>query len=306
MQNRITWISSLRGLCVFLVFFSHLSLPINDSILFVLGRMGVVGFFLISGFLSVASLERKSNKQYLFNRLVRIYPIYWLFLLITYVMAANVGVEELLWNFTAFEEYVGYEAMIGSSWMLSIMLCFFCLLLLVRLGKFSIQHIFYVVCVFCVITGIIRYISGIPVPTAFFLLICVGIIGYMDKYKDVQKNIILFNVVLCVSSILSYGNASFWYIIAYNLGFIVYFLSKKYALNISIFNNIGKIGFSFFLCSWIPMGIILYVFPNIKNLNFIYFALIQFVSTWIFSYFVTRYFENPLLKCAKKVERNIK
>ena len=54
------------------------------------------------------------------------------------------------------------------------------------------------------------------------------------------------------------------------------------------------------------MGIILYIFPNMKNLNYIYFALIQFASTWIFSYFVTRYFENPLLKCAKKVERNIK
>ena len=46
----IQWISSLRGLLVFLVFFSHLTiLPIHKDLMFIIGRVGVAGFFLISG-----------------------------------------------------------------------------------------------------------------------------------------------------------------------------------------------------------------------------------------------------------------
>lgn len=75
----IKWLASLRGLMVFLVFFSHLTeLPIDKDILFVFGRIGVAGFFLMSGFLAVRSVESRSLKQFAFNRFMRLYPIFWI------------------------------------------------------------------------------------------------------------------------------------------------------------------------------------------------------------------------------------
>lgn len=129
----IRWISSLRGLLVFLVFFSHLTvLPIHKDLLFIIGRIGVAGFFLISGFLAVTSLERRKMKQFLLNRFLRIYPIYWILLVMTFFLTEGHTLKELVCNFTLFEEFVGYDAMIGSSWMLPIMIIYFLLLLLVK------------------------------------------------------------------------------------------------------------------------------------------------------------------------------
>ena len=93
---------------VFLVFFSHLTvLPIHKDLLFIIGRIGVAGFFLISGYLAVTSLERRNVKQFLFNRFMRLYPVYWLLLLMTFFLTEGHDAKELFWNMTLFEEFVG-------------------------------------------------------------------------------------------------------------------------------------------------------------------------------------------------------
>ena len=123
---------------MFLVFFSHLTvLPIHKDLLFIIGRIGVAGFFLISGYLAVTSLERRNVKQFLFNRFMRLYPVYWILLLMTFFLTEGHDGKELMWNMTLFEEFVGYEAMIGSSCMLPIMVVFF--LLLTALKKIKMQ-----------------------------------------------------------------------------------------------------------------------------------------------------------------------
>lgn len=46
-SSKIEWIASLRGLAAFLVFVSHLNnISVNSQVLFIIGRMGVVAFFL--------------------------------------------------------------------------------------------------------------------------------------------------------------------------------------------------------------------------------------------------------------------
>jgi peptidoglycan/LPS O-acetylase OafA/YrhL len=133
----IEWIASLRGVLVFLVFFSHQTeLPVPKDAMFILGRIGVAGFFLVSGYLAVTSLQRRTAKQFLFNRFLRLYPIFWLILVLSYLLSPHCGLKELLWNATLFEEFVGYEAFLGASWMLPIMVVFFLLLTLItkRLG----------------------------------------------------------------------------------------------------------------------------------------------------------------------------
>lgn len=87
-RGQIQWISSLRGLLVLLVFISHLELSfISTDLLFVIGRIGVVGFFLISGYLALISVQKRTTKEFYFNRFLRIYPMFWILLLITYFLS---------------------------------------------------------------------------------------------------------------------------------------------------------------------------------------------------------------------------
>lgn len=82
-QNKnFNWISSLRGIGAFFVFFSHLPITFPSDLGFVIGRIGVVIFLMMSGYLAVGSRFKYTKKEYLFNRFVRMYPVYWVLLII--------------------------------------------------------------------------------------------------------------------------------------------------------------------------------------------------------------------------------
>lgn len=59
---------------------------------------------------------------------MRLYPVYWILLLMTFFLTEGHDGKELMWNMSLFGEFVGYEAMIGASWMLPIMVVFFVLI----------------------------------------------------------------------------------------------------------------------------------------------------------------------------------
>ena len=192
------------------MFFSHLTvLPLHKDLLFIIGRIGVAGFFLISGYLAVTSLERRNVKQFLFNRFMRLYPIYWLLLLMIFFLTEGHDAKELFGNLTLFEEFVGYEAMIGSSWMLPIMVIFFVILTALKKKMIKVNWLYYATCAGSLAIGALRYWTGKPFPTALCLLMCVGLIGYIFKQRGWDKVlvrlIVIFEVTLIIASALSYG-----------------------------------------------------------------------------------------------------
>ena len=64
--------------------------------------------------------------------------------------------------------------------------------------------LFYIACVGSIVIGTLRYMTGEPFPTALCLLMCVGLIGYMQKQsnqllnKDLIRNVLLFisNIII--------------------------------------------------------------------------------------------------------------
>lgn len=308
--GQIRWISSLRGLLVFLVFFSHLTiLPIHKDLMFIIGRIGVAGFFLISGHLAVASLEKRNSRQFLLNRFFRIYPIYWLLLFLTFMLTDGHTAEELLWNFTLFEEFVGYEAMIGSAWMLPIMAVFFVLLLMTKKGVMSTGNLYYSSCIGSLVIGVLRNVTGKPFPTALCLLMCVGLLGFMQRSQEREKDgrklrvmVVVFEVTLVVASVLSYGERGGWYFIAYNIGFMIFFLFQRYNVSVKMLEKLGDLGFTFFLGASIPIMLLGLVY-DLSNLNIYLHCIIQFVLTLLFAYVVTRWCEKPLLAWSKRMEK---
>lgn len=306
--GQIRWVSSLRGMFVFLVFFSHLTvLPIHKDLLFIIGRIGVAGFFLISGYLAVTSLERRNVKQFLFNRFMRLYPVYWILLLITFFLTEGHDGKELMWNMTLFEELVGYEAMIGSSWMLPIMVVFFLLLTALKKIKMQVNWLYYATCAGSLAIGALRYWTGKPFPTALCLLMSVGLIGYMLQQRGWNKALVrmiaIFEVTLIIASALSYGEKVYWYFIAYNLGFAALFLFERYNIGVKAFDKLGELGFTFFLGADIPIYIIRLIEPDVVNWNCYLFCTVKFILAVALSYVITRWCEKPLLAWGKRIEK---
>lgn len=220
-QNRIEWIASLRGLLVLLVFASHLALFINlsEDLAFVLGRIGVAGFFIISGYLAVSSMAKRNAKQYLFNRFLRIYPIFWVLLLCVFFLAfGKFSFPELLKNMALVS-----KSMIGASWMLPIMVFMFVCLTCIHKFKINVDAVFYALLIISVMLSIGRWYTGVKLPTAFFLLSALGVLSYDWKragcnWHVVEWQIAIYELVLLVATAFSYQDKMLWYFLAYNLG----------------------------------------------------------------------------------------
>lgn len=124
---RIKELDALRGLAAFAVFLFHFQLL--DY-----GYLGVHLFFIISGF--VIFLSAKSAKRpidFVIARVSRLYPTYWVCLLLTfgvlYVSQADVTLQQLLFNLTMFQEFLGVQNIDGAYWSLTEELVFYVIIL---------------------------------------------------------------------------------------------------------------------------------------------------------------------------------
>lgn len=308
---QIKWIASLRGLLVFLVFFSHLTiLPIERYVLFVLGKIGVVGFFVMSGLLAKSALEKRSLCQYSFNRFLRLYPIYWLlmFLLIVLNSEGTYSPTQVLANLTLFQQYVGQESIISPSWMLSIMIILYVVLAFCKRNSTKrVPIAFHILCIGAIMCGLGRFLSGKPLPTAIFLMSAVGCMGYIfknagERYSSLKRYIILFEIVLIVASFFSYGIKSVLYILSYNTAFALVYCFHRYNISSKALIFLGFCGFTFFLGVDIPMLIVSIFCPTIMDLSPILYVSIKFILAIPFAWTITKYIETPLLKWGKSVE----
>src|SRR5580704_10235612 len=81
--SRLAWLDALRGIAALCVVFDHLTYsvfqPVRDSVYhwFDPGQYGVFVFFLVSGYIVPASLERKGSvRSFWVSRVFRLYPLY--------------------------------------------------------------------------------------------------------------------------------------------------------------------------------------------------------------------------------------
>ena len=134
-RNRI-W-DLLRALAAILVMFHHYTA--NYDIYFghaqlwpfrsdYGGMIGVCLFFILTGFFLVPSLEHSANIiQYAKKRFIRLYPSYWICLIIGFFVVLwhplegrNTGIKEFLINFTMLQSYLGVKNVDGAYWTLGV------------------------------------------------------------------------------------------------------------------------------------------------------------------------------------------
>lgn len=147
-STRFAHIDCLRAIAALLVIWMHTSErfvliaapSIQDRLhdiawLADFGRIGVVIFFAISGFVIPSSLRADhagSCRQFLIKRLFRLYPIYWFsipFGLVTfwYLWGKEISLTAILLNFTMIQEALGMPSIQGQYWTLQTELAFYAL-----------------------------------------------------------------------------------------------------------------------------------------------------------------------------------
>ena len=147
--SRNPFLDYLRGISALLVVLFHYTARydmlyghVGDYPLIVSrGSFAVLMFFLLSGYLTFKGLSKYSPKSFVRNRFFRLYPTYWLCLIITgsLIMALMpsmaVSGKDFLLNFTMLQMYLGANSVDGAYWTLTCEVMFYVLILVVCLMK---------------------------------------------------------------------------------------------------------------------------------------------------------------------------
>ena len=312
-MGHIEWMATLRGVAVILVFASHQYWGIEDDGLNqVLGRSGVAIFLLIAGYLSCISVQKKTTGQYLWNRFLRLYPVYWLLMTMVFFLSHAFSISEYFKNLTLFQEYLGARHILHHSWMLSVLIMLYGMILIMKKDLRRWVPIAFMVCAAGSLGfAILRFFTGLHFPTAILLLLQEGLLGCMIQQnngfsKKPKVYLLIFEVTLIISTLLSYPLAlAIEYIIAYNVGIGLFVLFMKEDFSSKGLKWIGTLGFTMFLGDIIPVIVINRIVPAMRDLPIAPTILYHFIAAILFSYIITKFIEQPLLKWGKRVERNV-
>ena len=327
---RIKELDAFRGLAALSVVIYHYTtiyskdFNVNTPFYFSYGWLGVPFFFILSGFVITLTIENCSNGfDFLKKRFIRLYPTFWICLLITLGVIwgtkslqthpmFNRPVLDVFVNFTMFHELFNFHHVDGSYWSLLPELLFYLLMAFLLIIK-KVDKIAWYNSALLIIC-LVHYFFPIPV---------------ISRLLDLHY-VLLFMIGICFYKIYTRKNKTKWYLhilIISNLvlGMYLYTIVRPH-LNIRIvfiafpiivaffyafvyfkFKLLGKSKFLLFL------GFIsypLYLVHQITGYIFMLFFdrylpryLSIFVTTCIailLATLVTYYLEPPLKKVLKK------
>lgn len=342
-MNRLLYIDALRGISATLVLILHYHLAyisvIQDTSSFLnclifgifdFGKIGVVIFFAISGFVIPFSLKNNKSaiKNFMITRFFRLYPIYWLSLLLACMIFTeeNFDLYRIMANITMFQKFLGGKDILSVYWTLQIELVFyFLVIILFRFQRLSepsfIKKIIYFLLGISIIGSIIRNIFFLKVPIALFLGLTVMFLGYLCRIyffvkdenllKILKEITTVFFICLIPITYFSYsikmGYDEIWYryFMSYLLAVIVFYVGiNTFRIENKLLAFIGKISYSIYLMHPIVLKFLLPKFIKYKYcLPFgeLGIGVILIVITYLVSVGTYYIIEKPSIDFGKKV-----
>ena len=140
-MNRIQELDCFRGLAALAVVLFHYTTRFRElyghsfsnqwDIQF--GHYGVQLFFIISGFVIFMTIEKaKKPMDFIFQRFTRLYPTYWVCLIISFAIISlaglpgrEVGIVDFVFNFTMVHKLLRKKSVDGAYWSLLVELLFY-------------------------------------------------------------------------------------------------------------------------------------------------------------------------------------
>ena len=319
-MKRIFVLDIFRGLAAISVLLFHYTTKFNSvfksdlmsAVEFPHGHYGVHLFFIISGFVIFMTLERlNSGKEFLKRRFIRLYPTFWLCLLITFSISSLAGISqfkrsiiELFINFTMIPSLLRTKPVDGAYWSLEVELLFYFLMFLIvkmgRKGDILIFNIFWLIISIFISYFKIPYLNVLLITDYSYLFIA-GI-SFYKLWSDSNKISNHFIIVLC----LMYG-----FIIkgveegvVVSLFLILFYLfihgSLEFLRSFRFLTFFGNISYPFYLLHQV-IGMILIHKLSYFSDNYIVLIIAPFAMITLMSWLVTKYAEPKLKTIFTKV-----
>ncbi len=345
-KKRIDFLDSLRGIAALSVALFHFILfykkqVVNGEIDFFsltlyesftgwvdLGKIAVVIFFMISGFVIPYSIKGEginALKKFAISRFFRLYPVYWLSVVLGFLLLKDGKVLDAIINLTMMQQFVGVPNVIGLYWTLQLELIFyflFGLLLLIKFNEnnkllFGISLLFLLV---GVVMAVFRYILNIKLPLAIPLGLSSMFFGSYWRNYIVEKNLlckkysiiylIVFFIIIPFISFFGYnvdfGFHESWqrYLITYYSAIVIFILFNFIKLHNRVLTYLGAISYSIYLFhpiifKWFNPLLLRLGLPVIINI------LILLVIVVIFSSGTYKVIEMPFVQIGKKLRSRL-
>ncbi|MHA2936927.1 acyltransferase family protein [Vibrio sp. RC27] len=332
MNNRLEYIDSIRGIAAILVFVYHCCETVGIRIDFVdLGRIGVVVFFIISGFIIPLSLQDDTHqpiKRFLIKRFFRLYPVYWASIILSVLILFLFNhaeflekdifvnsVSQVIINFSMIQKAFGVENVLGPYWTLFIELVFYgaCAALFYIKQLHSIKTILALIVLFslgALVGGFVRFQYGINLPIILPIALSVMFYGSFLRYYLINNRTelllplvaisIFYMVCLFITFKLYYQDVWVrWYLTYFFSFFFCILLLTKVKIRNKIFVYLGKISYSFYLLHMLCIAIVFHYFKEME-ISFVLATLVSLFFTIVLSDLSYRFIEMKSISMGRR------
>ena len=321
-ELRIEWMDALRGAAAILVLIRHYFKisalgPVASYI--DPGTMGVVAFFCISGYVIPWSVLRKPTTlgQFIGGRAFRLYPAYWVSLVLA-ALVAPIAAHEWLVNLTMAQRFVGVPDAIGVYWTLQVELIFYALIgVLMLTGKLADPRTslwcLMAVCVLSVVVAIPRAVLSIktPVAPAFSLVVMLGsFVVYQHRHAGFLsprqlKAILLGALAILVGCFfLAYrkdwggGETPGRFTVAYLVGIGLFAAFLRFNIATPALSWLGHISYPLYLIHVPAREIIVQLMPTLGETGT---AMLGVLATLLLAVVMHRFIELPMVNAGKSL-----
>ncbi|MBR9873066.1 MAG: acyltransferase [Vibrionaceae bacterium] len=270
-SKRLLELDGLRGIAALFVVLYHFFYRYNEIYghnfeiysMFYYGKFGVHLFFIISGFVIIKSVENSTFFEFAKSRFLRLYPIYWVCMIITFLCVSIFTLEgrevtflQATMNLLMFQTYLKVPNVDGVYWTLAVELNFYFIISIIYLCGFRRQlNAIFSIILLCSILNNLNVVS-IPVEIRVVLLFdyiamfLFGIIVYNAKFNN--KKMFSFENILLVSLITYdlFVKYNLFQFVTVLLLMILFLFSVFYGFNLLKWNGfvyLGGISYSLYL-----------------------------------------------------------
>lgn len=341
-QPRLAYIDSMRGIAALLVMWLHNVQPVATGtfrdILFNVvdpGKIGVVTFFAISGFVIPYSFPSGPAPvaRFVISRFFRLYPAYWLSMVGWIALMAIAGTSlpstaNILANITMAQTALGQDNIIGLYWTLFIELIFYILcatafaLGLLYRSRFALfGSIGFLVIAFAM--AVARFYLQKKVPVAVPLSLSIMFWGMLWREATLNRSarhlryarlmLALYVVAMPPISLLAYnfdvGKEEYWlrYMVSYYLALALFIiLSTRFRLEGETMVWFGRISYSIYLFHvHAKIAVDLAADAIAPGLNPAIKVVLSIALAIGMAHLIFRWIEKPAIELGKRINRGI-